>query len=54
MTAIRRRAPARPRQEGTIVHLRPSLSATKDAGITPTKLTTAMPAKSRPAHHSLP
>ena len=49
VTAMSNRAPARPRQEGIMVHLRPSLSATKDAGITPTKLTTAIAANSRPA-----
>ena len=32
-----------------MVHFRPSLSATKDAGMTPTKLTTAMAANSSPA-----
>lgn len=35
-----------------MVHLRPSLSATRDAGMTPTKLTTAMAANSSPARHS--
>ena len=32
-----------------MVHFRPSLSATRDAGMTPTKLTTAMAANSSPA-----
>lgn len=49
VTAMSSRAEARPRQEGMMVHFRPSLSATKDAGMTPTKLTTAMAANSSPA-----
>ena len=47
--AMIRIAPAMPTQEGTMVHLRPSWSATEAAGMMPIRLTTAMPANSRPA-----
>lgn len=36
-------------QEGTMVHLRPSRSLITDAGMMSRKLTTAIPAKIKPA-----
>ena len=47
--AMNRRDAARPKLAGTMVHFLPRWSATQAAGITPTKLMTAMPAKTNPA-----
>jgi len=52
--AMMQRAADKPRQEGMMVHFLPKLSATWAAGITPTRLTTAMPANMKPAgRHTL-